>query len=696
MTTDGAPLIELERVSRVFAHEGGHPVSALVDVSLRVDAGEFVCVTGPSGAGKSTLLHILGCLDHPTRGTCRLFGEDIGSADSDRLARFRREAIGFVFQSYNLIEHAAARQNVELAGCYGGLRASHSAARASDLLTSFGMGDRADHRPHELSGGEQQRVAIARALMNGGRLVLADEPTGALDVDQGTEILSLLDRLADRGHTVVVASHDPTVAARARRRIEMVDGRIARDSGRAPADLLGTAPGDSVHSAERSWFANAAVAMREGLAGLRARWRLTISSMFAVALAVCAAASLLGITEGAARETSEAVARLGADRVSVYEDSPDAPVQLGWEDAHAIETEVANVRATNVSRTLLMVVRRGEEHGLTIVRADTRSRPRVAENLEWPLERGRFLTASDGETRAPVALLGPTVRDMLFGPDADPLGEFMLIGATPFRVEGVLAQHPPVPGLEGARLETYLTDRGNRLYIPFRTALDLDLHASVIEPGMALEVWVDDVSRIEDTAKAARQVLVRRHGREGFAVSMAHKLVQATNEARALHPVLLAGVAAVALLAGGFGVMVLMLAGIAERRREVGIRMAIGARRRDILMQFLAEACSSPLPVPRLAACAPSSSGPRSQAFLGSPLRSPAGSSQLPSSAGSPRVSCSGLCLLRAPRARIRWRSWHWTSKRMLPLAPQNPPRKPGDALCPASPPAACLKVLVS
>ena len=226
-----SPLIELRGVDRVFEDEDGARIRVLSDVTLSIEAGELVCVTGPSGSGKSTLLNIIGCLDRPTAGEYRFDGQDVTVLDADALARLRREEFGFVFQAFNLLESATSQQNVELPARYLGLGAGPARDRARKLLESLGLQGRLDHRPAELSGGEQQRTSIARALMNGGRVILADEPTGALDSAQGEEVMSLLKGLAERGHTVVIVSHDASVAASADRRIELRDGRVAADSG---------------------------------------------------------------------------------------------------------------------------------------------------------------------------------------------------------------------------------------------------------------------------------------------------------------------------------------------------------------------------------------------------------------------------------------------------------------------------------
>ena len=235
------PLIEICGVTRVFDGDGAGEVAALIDVSLCIDAGEFVCITGPSGSGKSTLLNLLGCLDRPTAGSYRFAGRDVAEFTADDLALLRRKAFGFVFQDYGLLDSVTAQANVEMPVTYTGLDGRQRRDRARQLLTAFEMGDRVAHRPSELSGGEQQRVSIARALVNGAQVVFADEPTGALDSEQGAEVMALLKQLAQRGHAIVVVSHDPGMAAQATRRIELQDGRLVDDT-RIADDTLAPAP----------------------------------------------------------------------------------------------------------------------------------------------------------------------------------------------------------------------------------------------------------------------------------------------------------------------------------------------------------------------------------------------------------------------------------------------------------------------
>ncbi len=225
-----APLIELRNISRRYA-TGSVSVAALEGVDLVIEAGEFVAVMGPSGSGKSTLMNLVGCLDRPSDGEYYFRGEAVHQADADELARLRREVFGFVFQSYNLLGMATARENVEIPAIYAGTPRRDRALRAANLLKGLGLSHRLSHQPGELSGGEQQRVAIARALMNGGRVVLADEPTGSLDSASGREIIAQLETLSHQGHTIILVTHDPNVAAHAHRRIELLDGHVVADDG---------------------------------------------------------------------------------------------------------------------------------------------------------------------------------------------------------------------------------------------------------------------------------------------------------------------------------------------------------------------------------------------------------------------------------------------------------------------------------
>lgn len=578
------PLIELSGVSRSFEGEDGVRVEALRDVSLQINAGELVCITGPSGAGKSTLMNILGSLDRPSSGSYRLAGREVGQLGADAMAWLRRHVFGFVFQTYNLIDSRSGAENVELPGVYAGLSPRKRRKEAEDLLSKLGLSHRTDHLPTELSGGEQQRVAIARALFNGGRIILADEPTGALDRPTGEEVLRALENLSAQGHTVILISHNPVVAARAGRRIELRDGQVVGDTGTARAKSSTLASTEAASGAGPSFFYSALEVARFGRRHLRTGFRSgarlrTFLPMVCVLTAVALGSLALSIGEGLFRDFMTEVNMMGLDVIFV---TSATSKRLTVEDAKAIEVEIPNVRAATPETGRNLIVSRGdvsEEMGVWAY-VDLGSKSGRG-SLGIRMAHGEFVTRQEDEELEQVAVIGSFARELLFPPETDPLGERILIEGVPFRVKGVLLPRTldaPQP----------LADKINNsiVHVPFSTAAAY-LFEEIEHIG--IYVVVVDTELIQETAAAIRDLGIRRHGNEALAISYPQMIVPYADQLRTRTWGILGTLAVLILLAGNISNSIIMLMSVRARRREIGIRMAVGARRHDLQWQFIAE-----------------------------------------------------------------------------------------------------------
>jgi len=579
------PLIELKGVWKTFSPDEDVHVDALRGVSLSIYPGEFVAIMGASGSGKSTLMNILGCLDRPTRGSYFFAGHDVSELDADSLAWLRREAFGFVFQSYNLLATATAEENVEIPAIYAGLSPEERKQRASALLESLGLGDRLGHRPSQLSGGQQQRVSIARALMNGGQIILADEPTGALDSKSGAEVMTLLEELAAEGHTVILITHDANVAAHAHRVIEIKDGEILKDSGdKKPAIALASAvtmPGLS-HGKSHVMMTGLNESLRMAMRALKANIFRTILTLLGIVIGVSSVVAMLAIGEGAKQRVVQQIGSMGTNLLVVRPQFRNArgyngPIAtLTPADAKAMESLPYVMTAMPDVRGAATVRYGNIDYQPDGIVATTDALPQTR---SWRVARGIFFTEEDQNSYATVAVLGATVYDALFPDRSDPIGKYVLIKNVPFQIIGVMDRKGATSGGD---------DADDTIFVPLTTGMLRIFGQRFIR---AITVAVSDLSKMDETQAALTSLLKDRHrGTLDFQIRNMADLLETATSAQNTLTVFLGSMAAISLLVGGIGIMNIMLVSVTERTREIGIRMATGARQRDILRQFLSEA----------------------------------------------------------------------------------------------------------
>lgn len=648
-------LIELREVRKRFGGRDGVPeVEILHGIDLRIRAGEYVAIVGASGSGKTTLMNILGCLDRPSSGEYLFQGEAVSGLDDDALAALRREVFGFVFQGYHLIGTSSALDNVAMPARYAGVGEQARHKRAAALLSRLGLADRLQYLPHQLSGGQQQRVSIARALVNGGQVILADEPTGALDSTSGEQVMQQLDELAAAGHTLILITHDPAVAARARRIISMADGRIVGDvtapadgkarplpeTGRAmaddglpvrhvdapvqhadapihkdgrpcaevptevPAEAPTEAPaglsdmpplrGRSGEPAPAGYPAQDLPALRGRgrlplLADLpeilRSAWRVmrlnrlrTGLTLLGIIIGVASVIVMLAVGQGSQEKVLAEMQTFGLRTIYIFREWLSDTQQtrpLSMADVAAVQ-QVPNVeQASPVIDQNGIIVRHGNRTLRTNLSATTRH---FAQALNWPVSQGTLLETEDEHDLRKVVLLGERVREALFGAHGQAVGQEILVGNVPFRVIGVMAPKPaPFPE----------DDVNNQVIVPVGAAAVRLVGSMELS---RINVVIRDMRHAAETEAAIVKTLTARHGRKDFNILNQAQAVQQLAQANRTLTLMLGLIAAISLLVGGIGVMNVMLMTVRERTREIGIRIATGARQADILRQFLVEA----------------------------------------------------------------------------------------------------------
>jgi macrolide transport system ATP-binding/permease protein len=574
-----SPLLELEGVGRTYT-TGGEPLTVLTDVSLAIQSGEFVAIMGASGSGKSTLMNIIGCLDKPTRGDYRIRGVEIATLDGDALAALRRDTFGFIFQRYNLMSDLSAVENAEVPAVYRGMAKAERESHAGDLLRDLGLGDRLQHHPNQLSGGQQQRVSIARALMNGGPVILADEPTGALDSKGGKEVMAILEKLNGQGHTIILVTHDSEIAAHANRIVRITDGRITSDEQQLKGETVNQAQIAETGTDAKPGRAVLGEALKMAFRSLLNNRMRTALTMLGIIIGVASVVALMAIGNGAKQDVLERIQAMGTDLLTVRRGPPavhasGVPVTSFLPEDLPFIVSVPGVAMAVPETELSSLLRSGDQDLIVTAVGTGEDFPRVH---DWPTQSGVFFSAEHVMRYAQVVVLGQTVVKNLFPNAVNPLGQYLLIGNAPFMVIGVMSSK----GLS-ARGD----DMDNSVWLPFTTA-----GARIFGQRFFNQIIVR-VKPGSDMAMVQAELhtlLIKRHRKEDFNIRNMADTIATASETQNTLTYLLAAIAVISLVVGGIGVMNIMLVSVTERTREIGIRMAIGARSFDVMFQFLTEA----------------------------------------------------------------------------------------------------------
>jgi macrolide transport system ATP-binding/permease protein len=575
------PLLQLSKLRREY-RSGDETIVALRDVDIDIHAGEMLAIVGASGSGKSTLMNILGCLDRPTSGSYRVAGIETGAMDADALAALRREHFGFIFQRYHLLGDLSAEANVEVPAVYAGRSRSARQERARELLQRLGMGDRLLHRPGQLSGGQQQRVSIARALTNGGAVILADEPTGALDSQTGAEVLRILEELHQEGHTIIIVTHDMSVAKHAQRIIQLADGVVTSDSRndaiaqqRVERTLPHTQNGGT-WTAMRDRFIEA---VRMALLSMASHRLRTFLTMLGIIIGIASVVSVVALGEGSRQQILQNISALGTNTIDVFPgenfgDMRSGRVQtLRAEDADALALQpyVDSVTPTISTQS---TARFGNISANTQINGVGEQFFRVR-GLQ--IAEGVFFERDSIVGLEQIAVIDQNARKQFFGADDGAIGKVLLLGNVPVRVIGVTQ----------ARQGGFGNPDALNVWLPYTTVM-ARITGNPILRGITVRV-ADDAS-MEAAAAGLTRLLELRHGTKDFFISNTDEIRQTIEQTTRTMTLLVSAIALISLIVGGIGVMNIMLVSVTERTGEIGVRMAVGARQSDILQQFLIEA----------------------------------------------------------------------------------------------------------
>ncbi len=572
-------ILSLNKITKEFTN-GDNTVKVLEDINLDIHKGEFIAIIGASGSGKSTLMNIIGCLDTPTSGSYEIAGKKIEHLEKDDLAQLRRENFGFIFQRYHLINSIDVKSNVAIPAVYAGVDKKNREERAISLLNNLGLNGKENQIPNQLSGGQQQRVSIARSLMNGGDIILADEPTGALDTKNGIQVMNLLTDLHEKGQTIIIVTHDPKIAQQAKRVIEISDGKIISDKLNDENHIKNENKDDGKLKRRHPLFSfthQFKEAFSMAVNAILSHKTRSFLTMLGIIIGIASVVSIVALGHGSKEKILKDINAMGTNTVDIFPGS-------GWGDRRAGSIRTLNERdirllndqpyvdsvSPNVSRSMNLTYKSDEVVSQVIGVGENYFRVKALE-----LAMGAYFTSKDIKKQAQVVLIDNNTKEKLF-PNSNPLGEVILAGKVPLKVIGVLEKKQGMMAGESLQIFTPYTTAMHRLF--------------GIKHLSSITVRIKDTVDTQVAEQGIISLITRSHGKKDFYTSNLDSIKQTIEDTTATLTLLISAIAIISLVVGGIGVMNIMLVSVTERTKEIGIRMAIGARESDIMFQFLIEA----------------------------------------------------------------------------------------------------------
>lgn len=577
-------LLSLKDIKKSFG-QGESKVEVLHGINLSINKGELVAIIGPSGSGKSTLMNIIGCLDTPTEGSYQVDGHDTFNMLPDELASLRRDFFGFIFQRYHLLGHLNAMENVQVPAIYSGTGKEKRESRSVKLLEILGLGNKRENRPSQLSGGQQQRVSIARALMNGGQIILADEPTGALDSKSGAEVMDILTELNSQGHTVILVTHDPRIAAHAHRVITIKDGSIESDTVNASVsdhqsstdDLQSVHFSDRTVNSYRAYLDRFKEAYTMAIRAMISNRMRTLLTMLGIIIGIMSVVTVVALARGASDQIISNISSMGTNTITIMPGKRMGDMRSGRvrtlsvKDLKALRGQPFVDSASPTVQNSGMVQRYNIEATATVMGVSGE----YFRVYGMEIEKGRMFSEDEASLSPQVGVIDYNTKNTFFK-NEDPIGKRLFVQGKPITVIGLLVDKD-VPFRPSDNLY---------IYVPYSTMMN-----RIVKQNFISSIIVRTADGFSPAVAEASitSLLKSRHGRKDFFMMSSDTIMKSINQATGTFTLLISAIAVISLIVGGIGVMNIMLVSVTERTREIGIRMAVGARRSDIMTQFLIE-----------------------------------------------------------------------------------------------------------